>query len=123
MRMYRKNLLPKVEGMKVNQSYEGESIEAKIRRIVDNKEPIRDGAPLLYTERSEGVRAETDIRTDRFDVAIDAMDAGARSIAGKRENRIMTEKGMVKGENGEWGPAPKAEGGSGGADSTAGTTP
>ena len=31
----------------VNKHYEGESIEAKIRRVVNNKEPISDGAPLI----------------------------------------------------------------------------
>jgi len=41
-----------------NTSYQGETLEKKINRIVNNKEPIKDGAPLMYTERKDGVRAE-----------------------------------------------------------------
>ena len=48
----------------INQSYEGESIESKVERIVTNNEPISDGAPLIYTDRKEGVLPQYDIRTD-----------------------------------------------------------
>ena len=71
----------------VNQSTEGETIEQKIERIVNNKEPIKDGAPLLYTERKEGVRASTNIRTDRFEVAVEAADKIAKSYSARREER------------------------------------
>ena len=54
----------------INNSLEGESIEAKVCRIVNNGEPISDGAPLIYTERKDGVKEEYNIRTDRFDIAI-----------------------------------------------------
>ena len=57
----------------INQSYEGESIETKVERIVTNNEPISDGAPLIYTERKEGVLPQYDIRTDRWDIAVEAM--------------------------------------------------
>lgn len=54
--------------------YEAESIEEKVRRIVDEKEPIEDGAPLIYQPRKDGVKPEYNIRTDRWAVAIAAMD-------------------------------------------------
>lgn len=54
--------------------YEAETIEEKVRRIVDEKEPIEDGAPIIFQPRGEGVRPEYDIRTDRWAVAIEAMD-------------------------------------------------
>ena len=38
-----------------NESLEGESIEEKLRRILDNKEPISEGADLIYTDRKDGV--------------------------------------------------------------------
>ena len=53
-------------------TYEGETIEAKVNRIVNNGEPITDGTPIIYTERKDGVLPEYDIRTDRWDIAIDA---------------------------------------------------
>ena len=79
--------------LKINTSYKGERIEEKINRILNNKEPIKDGAPLLYTERSKGVLPETDIRTDRFDVALDAMDKVSKTHIAKREERIKTKDG------------------------------
>jgi len=39
------------------QTIEGETIEQKLVRIMNNKEPIKDGAPLIYTERKDGVQA------------------------------------------------------------------
>ena len=60
--------------LNVNTSFEGESIESKVRRITVNNEPIKDGAPVMYTERKDGVIPSTDVRTDRWEIAIDAMD-------------------------------------------------
>lgn len=69
-------------------TYEGETIEAKVNRIVNNKEPITDGAPIIYTERKDGVLPEYDIRTDRWSIAIDAMDKVNMDRFAKRENKI-----------------------------------
>lgn len=69
-------------------TYEGETIEAKVNRIVNNREPITDGAPIIYTERKDGVLPEYDIRTDRWDIAIDAMDKVNMDRFAKRENKI-----------------------------------
>ena len=38
------------------------------------KEPITDGAPIIFTEKKDGVRPEYNIRTDRWDIALDAMN-------------------------------------------------
>lgn len=54
--------------------YEGESIESKVARVTQNKEPITDTAPIIYTEKKDGVLPAYNIRTERFDVAIDAFD-------------------------------------------------
>lgn len=70
-----------------NTRYEGETIEQKINRIVNNNEPISDGAPLIYTDRKAGVQPEYDPRTDRFEVAIDAMDKVSKSKLAAREER------------------------------------
>ena len=68
--------------------YEGESIETKVNRILINKEPIQDGAPLIYTNRKDGVLPGYNIRTDRFDVAIEAMDKVSKSRLTKRMEYI-----------------------------------
>lgn len=82
----------KASSIKVNEAYVGETIESKVSRILNNGEPIKDGAPRIYTSREDGVRPEYDIRTDRFEVAIDAMDAVSRAHIAKREARIEDAK-------------------------------
>ncbi|AXH75322.1 MAG: hypothetical protein [Microviridae sp.] len=86
--MYKKHGMEETT-LAVNTSYEGETIEQKINRIVNNKEPIKDGAPITYTERKDGVQPQYNIRTDRFEIAVDAMDAVQKSHQAKREARII----------------------------------
>ena len=62
--------------------------ESKVNRIVNNGEPITDGAPIIYTERKDGVLPEYDIRTDRWDIAIEAMDKVNMDRFAKRENKV-----------------------------------
>lgn len=69
--------------------YEGESIENKMRRVIQNKEPITDGAPIIYTEKKDGVLPQFDIRTDKWEIALDAMD----KVQG---NRIAKSKEFMK---------------------------
>ena len=66
---------------------EGETIETKVRRIMSNNEPIHDEAPLIYTERKDGINPDYDIRSDRFDFALDAMSKIEKSKRAERENR------------------------------------
>lgn len=82
--MYGKNK-PSKATVKGNETYEGETIEAKVRRIVNNKEKITDGAPLIYTERKDGIQAAYDIRTDRFEIAVEAMEKVQQTKTAKRE--------------------------------------
>lgn len=56
------------------ETYEGETIEDKVRRILENKEPIGDNATMIYTNYKDGVIKAYDIRTDKWDVALDAMN-------------------------------------------------
>ena len=53
---------------------EGETLITKIARILDENEPITDGAPLVYTEKKDGVLPQYDIRSDKWQIAMDAMD-------------------------------------------------
>lgn len=52
---------------------EGETLIKKIQRIMDENEPLKDGAPLIYTPKQAGVRADCDIRTDKWELAMKAM--------------------------------------------------
>lgn len=53
---------------------EGETLIKKVQRIMDENEPLKDGAPLIYTPKQAGVRADCDIRTDKWDLAMKAMN-------------------------------------------------
>ena len=88
--------------LKVNNSVEGETIEEKVRRIIENNEPISDTAPIIYTNRKDGVLPAYDIRTDRFDIAIEAMDKVTKTTIAKRDEAPK----LVNNEDGE---APKLE--------------
>lgn len=78
--------------LKVNKSYKGERLEQKINRIVNNNEPIEDSSPLIYTERKDGVLPAYDIRTDRWDVAIDAMDKVDKAHQAKRMENLKSRE-------------------------------
>lgn len=82
----------------LNKSYEGESIEKKIERILANGEPIKDGAPLAYTDRSKGVLPEYNIRTDRFEIAVEATGHIAKSKLAERQS-FLTKDEDVKDES------------------------
>lgn len=72
---------------KTNYEYQaGESIENKVRRITENNEPITDGAPIIYTNREDGVLPAYNIRTDRWEVAQAAMDAVNQTNLAKSKN-------------------------------------
>lgn len=89
--------------IKSNTAYQGERIEEKINRILNNGEPIKDGAPRIYTERKDGVLPQYDIRTDRFEIAVDAMDKVTKSHMAKREQRLgdIAKKNMEKEQKSE----------------------
>ena len=69
------------------ETVEGEIIEKKIQRIMDEKSPIDDSAPIIYTERKNGINPAHDVRTDRFDLALEAMEIETKNrIAANEEN-------------------------------------
>lgn len=70
----------------------GETIETKVKRITENNEPISDGAPIIYTNRDDGVLPAYNIRTDRWDIAQEAMDAVNKANLAKSKNYGKTEE-------------------------------
>lgn len=71
--------------LKINKAVEGETLETKIERIVQNKEPISDTTPMIYTERKDGVNPAYDIRTDKWEIACSAMDVVHKNDIAKSE--------------------------------------
>lgn len=102
--MFTRKSKPGKTTIKRNVSYKGERIEEKVNRIVNNKEPITEGAPLIYTERKDGVKPEYNIRTDRWEIAIDGMGKVEKSYKASREQRIgeKTYDTMTTEQQGEF---------------------
>lgn len=89
-----------------NLTYEAEPREVKLRKIISGEtNDVQDGVfPTIYTEKRDGVMPEYDIRTDRFEVALDAMDKINKSTASK----IAKNKGETEAAK-EPGPQEKTE--------------
>lgn len=83
----------------------GESLEEMLRRMRNSKEPIQANAKINYTERKDGVLPQYDIRSDRFEYA---MNAANRVHATKYAQR-MNEDGYKQDENGKWKPMSSEE--------------
>ena len=61
---------------------EGETIETKVRRITEEKTPITD------TDKEQGVLPAYNVRTDRWDIAENAMDKVNAAKMAKRDNNF-----------------------------------
>ena len=71
--------------MKIWNTYEAEPLEAKLRRKmeggkVDEEEGDGKTWAIAYTEKRDGVKPEYDIRTDRFEIAREAMETIEKGI-------------------------------------------
>lgn len=77
-----------------NLAYQAEPREVKLRKIISGESSnMEDGVfPTIYTEKKDGVQPEYDIRTDRFEIAIDAIDKINQSVA----NQIAKNKGETE---------------------------
>ena len=54
---------------------------------------MEDGVfPTIYTEKKDGVQPEFDIRTDRFEIAVDTVDKINQAVA----NQIAKSKGETE---------------------------
>ena len=69
----------------------GERIEEKVRRILNKEEKITDSASIIYQARNEGVNPSYDIRTDKWDIAIEAMDAAHNGYEKQKAAKIAAE--------------------------------
>ena len=90
-----------------NLTYEAEPREVKLRKIISGEASnMEDGVfPTIYTEKKDGVRPEYDIRTDRFEVAIDAIDKINQSTADQiAKNKGETEAAKNFGTEGKTDP-------------------
>lgn len=107
--MYKKNKMLRTS-IVLNQSVEGETIEQKIERIKTSKEPIKDGAPLQFTERKDGVVPAYNIRTDKNELAIEATDKLTKTELQRRADLLKANSEKEKGATKEDGQAESIQG-------------
>lgn len=86
--MYRKTKNYGKTSIKRNEGYEGETIEERVERIINNKEGVEDQAPKIYTDRAEGVIPQYDVRNDPWDRAIEAKETIDTKAYDDRKKRI-----------------------------------
>lgn len=72
-----------------NESVEGEMLETELKRIIAEGQPIENVSPQIYTERKDGIQPLYDIRTDRFELAVEAMDKVSATHLAKRQERMQ----------------------------------
>jgi len=88
MKIYKtiQNGIIKTDFLKASEenSFIGESIEEKVRKVTADNTTIEAISPMIYTERKDGVLPEYNIRTDKWDIAQQAMNTIA---IGTRERR------------------------------------
>lgn len=82
-----------------NDQYEGQSVERYVEQAEVSKQPIEGGAPEIFTPRKDGVRPEYNVRTDRFELAQNAMDKVAATYQAKRDEFIKAQETNNDNEN------------------------
>ena len=75
----------------IEDTEQGESIEDKVRQITETNAPIEAISPIIFTERKDGVRPEYNIRTDKWDIAQQAMTTIADGKRQQREKRMTAQ--------------------------------
>lgn len=73
--------------LRINDSYDTLPLERKIERMIYSNEPIPSTDQLIYTERKDGIMPAYDIRTDRFELALDATSQIEKSYISRREEK------------------------------------
>lgn len=85
--MYFRNNIEK-STIRMNKSNAGLPIERHIEQVMNNGEPIPEEVDLIYTEKNLGVLPEYNIRTDRFDLALDALNVMDKSMEAQRRSAL-----------------------------------
>lgn len=84
---------------------EGESIEKKIDRMTQTQEPIGETSPIVYTNKTDGIVPAYDIRTDKWEIAQDAMSkvnnkrSEISKLGGMEAYKKAIADGVVKTED------------------------
>lgn len=78
-----------------NEVYFGEKIETTISRMLEKAEVIEVDQTKIYTESKDGVLPETDIRTDKFDMALESVIKAQEAYMKKADEVKKTSENPV----------------------------
>lgn len=84
--------------LRVDATYEAEGLEVKLRRMTETNEPLAGDIPIIYTKKTDGVLPAYDIRTDRFEIAREAMSKIQESEMAKEAQRMDVLKPVEKAQ-------------------------
>lgn len=84
--------------LRVDATYEAEGLEVKLRRMTETNEPLAGDIPIIYTKKTDGVLPAFDIRTDRFEIAREAMSKVQESEMAKEAQRMGVLKPVEKAQ-------------------------
>lgn len=74
----------------------GETLELQIKRMKETNQPIEGGAPTIFTARKDGVIPEYDIRSDKWDRALENMEQVSRNRQEQRAEWLEKLEETVK---------------------------
>lgn len=74
-----------------NESYEAQSLEEQIKAATIGNQKIQADGSLIFTERKKGVEPQYNIRTDRFDLALDQIEKYDKMTAAQRDDKPEQE--------------------------------
>lgn len=79
---------------RINESVEGETIEQELNRLINNNEGglSTEQKPMIYLSPEQGVHYATDIRTDRWDKAIEQTERVTNHVDYVRDEKYKKRK-------------------------------
>jgi len=87
--------------LRVNNSYEGQTIEQFVRKIMKAGEPIGESTTGIYYAENDGVPFEVNVRTDRFDKALEIKEQGEREAVARVTGTAAPAEDVETSEGGE----------------------
>lgn len=93
--------IKQIRSFATTEEFEGTALEDKVRRVIESGEPVEAVSPMVYTERKDGVRPDTNIRTDKWEVAQEAMNSIADGIRQKRQEKLIEKSKEMGGKTAE----------------------
>nr|DAR71680.1 MAG TPA: hypothetical protein [Microviridae sp.] len=85
----------------IEMTEKGETLIKKIQRILDENEPLTDGAPMIYTPKQAGVREDCNIRTDKWSIENEENEAAARAKEKEDAAKAAAEAEAPKAAEGQ----------------------